>query len=502
MFFSGAGGSGKSECIRQVILYGRKFCEELKVPFTKQTIRVTALTGVAAVAINGETIDSAACLQTRRENLTHNDVTDWKSCRLLIIDEISFMSVAKLIQTNDRLNQLREQFTMFGGVSIVFCGDFRQLEPVGKGSNEETQPIYAAEGKGKALFRDAVNAFVELKGLHRFKDDKEWGEILLCLRNGEPTADDFEKINSRHIPTLHDNGILLPENSRYATYFNRTRDWINSQLFKKRIHEPTQEAAEDDLIMIFCDKIHLKQKNVYQPLSCPEQIWFKVGESDCTSARQGRIDPVLKLWKYREVMLTENELNNGNANGSQLIVIQVVLKHGCELGSVVVEGKDVPATVASDIKHVVVLDKQQNRIKHIEPKKFFFKASYPLPSEFCARSRSHSQEILSLSAFQIPFITNDATTGFKLQGSSVDNIVVTELSDKANWTYVLLSRVRTINGLFLKNKIPTDPALYAFDPKLKALMEEFCTKFPRVCIDNGERPTIAPLPHQLQSDLQ
>ena len=49
MFFSGAGGSGKSEVIKQVLLYCKLFCENIIVRFDASTIRITALTGVAAI---------------------------------------------------------------------------------------------------------------------------------------------------------------------------------------------------------------------------------------------------------------------------------------------------------------------------------------------------------------------------------------------------------------------------------------------------------------------
>lgn len=44
MFFSGAGGSGKSEVIKQVLAYASKFCMNLQVKFDRNTIRVTAMT--------------------------------------------------------------------------------------------------------------------------------------------------------------------------------------------------------------------------------------------------------------------------------------------------------------------------------------------------------------------------------------------------------------------------------------------------------------------------
>ena len=50
---------------------------------------------------------------------------------------------------------------------------------------------------------------------------------------------------------------------------------------------------------------------------------------------------------------------------------------------------------------------------------------------------------------QIPLISNNATTGHKLQGASVDMLYVPSWSYTLNWPYVVLSRVWTLEGLFI-----------------------------------------------------
>ena len=53
---------------------------------------------------------------------------------------------------------------------------------------------------------------------------------------------------------------------------------------------------------------------------------------------------------------------------------------------------------------------------------------------------------------QIPVNVNDATTGHKLQGMSKDVLIVTSWPFGGlfkNWEYVVLSRVRTLSGLYL-----------------------------------------------------
>ena len=76
----------------------------------------------------------------------------------------------------------------YGRIDIIFAGDLRQLEPVGK----FTKPIY--EGNCQA-FRDWIKCYLELGGIHRFRDDPEWGQLLLRLRSGKLTIQDINRIN-------------------------------------------------------------------------------------------------------------------------------------------------------------------------------------------------------------------------------------------------------------------------------------------------------------------
>ena len=57
---------------------------------------------------------------------------------------------------------------------------------------------------------------------------------------------------------------------------------------------------------------------------------------------------------------------------------------------------------------------------------------------------------------QFPVVGNFATTGHKLQGKSLDALLIAEWSKVKNWAYVVLSRVRTLAGLYLETPIPDD----------------------------------------------
>ena len=69
-----------------------------------------------------------------------------------------------------------------------FCGDFWQLEPV------TGNPLYSHLRADKKWVT-SINSHVVLAGLHRFKDDPEWGEILKRIRNDEHTQHDIDAID-------------------------------------------------------------------------------------------------------------------------------------------------------------------------------------------------------------------------------------------------------------------------------------------------------------------
>ena len=49
---------------------------------------------------------------------------------------------------------------------------------------------------------------------------------------------------------------------------------------------------------------------------------------------------------------------------------------------------------------------------------------------------------------------NHATTGHKLQGKTLKQLVIAQWSAMKNWAYVVLSRVTTLDGLYLLEPIP------------------------------------------------
>jgi hypothetical protein len=76
------------------------------------------------------------------------------------------------------------------------------------------KPVYAEDCPD---FKDWMNCFVELHGMHHFKDDSQWGVLLLCFHNGEVTTDDIDTISEPFVNSQTE----LPKDIKYATYFNK-----------------------------------------------------------------------------------------------------------------------------------------------------------------------------------------------------------------------------------------------------------------------------------------
>ena len=52
--------------------------------------------------------------------------------------------------------------------------------------------------------------------------------------------------------------------------------------------------------------------------------------------------------------------------------------------------------------------------------------------------------------------SNNATTGHKLQGCTIEDLYIPSWSNQTSWSYVAISRVTTLEGLFLGR--PLDPS--------------------------------------------
>jgi hypothetical protein len=136
------------------------------------------MSGVAATLLHGETTHMAIGINRRK--IPQSMIDEWEDTRLVFIDECSFASAGEICKINGNCQTFKlAPFKPAGGINLVYTGDFSQLEP------PRCVPIY--NNNRCPEFHDTLNAFIELDGMHRFRDDHTWGERLLLFQNGAPT---------------------------------------------------------------------------------------------------------------------------------------------------------------------------------------------------------------------------------------------------------------------------------------------------------------------------
>ena len=372
-------------------------------------------------------------------------------------------------------NLKQNQTKPFGGINIVFSGDMRQLEPVG----ENKKPVYEQECP---IFKNSINCFIELKGLHRFKQDLEWGKLLYRFRNGEVTEEDIDTINNQVV----DINTNLPSNIKYATYYNRDRDAINTALFETRCIEQRKKinnTSFNDTLMIFSDNIKIRDgSKKYVPFNNKTKFWTSCSENDIKLSRgKGRLDPVLKIYIGCRVMLTINiDVKNGQANGTQAFIDHVKLKENVTLTKTYIGNNlYIPSVSSLHIDYITLIHEnkkvQPNKF-NIYPKEHSFECKLLLPPDM--QQTGKDTELFHMKATQFQIIINNATTGHKLQGSGVENLFVHNWYYVTNWVYVILSRVKTKSGLFLRKKLDEDLSKYLVPKNLTRMLAKLRHKTP------------------------
>jgi ATP-dependent DNA helicase PIF1 len=130
VFLTGEPGAGKTYVINQYIAW-------LEAAGLK--VAVTASTGIAATHIGGMTIHSWSGLGVRYQlsaydldYIASNEkvVKRAKAAHVLVIDEISMLDGKVVDMVDQILRTVRQKPEAFGGLQVIFVGDFFQLPPI------------------------------------------------------------------------------------------------------------------------------------------------------------------------------------------------------------------------------------------------------------------------------------------------------------------------------------------------------------------------------------
>ncbi|MFN9654790.1 MAG: AAA family ATPase, partial [Dolichospermum sp.] len=407
MCLTGPGGSGKSHVIKCCRLYCKSFCDAIGKPFTFSVFPVTATSNAAASLINGITIHSAALLNNKYIHMDLSTDVNWTMSKMLVVDEIS-MADKKIFHKMDRnlriLTGHREK--LFGGLNIVYGGDFMQLAPVqGTAIYNSFEDILWHQSLNAAVFLDERN--------HRFNSDPLWGEILGRVQLGIPTDDDIKVMNDRLLGKVD-----LPSNVDcdltkivYGCYSNKKRNEITNACFLKYIinHNPlydsSMEPPQDTLLIKGI--VTVNNRDVGPEFH--KVLWSICGDDDVMVGKTTRIDPCLKLIIGSPLMLiTNTEKKRKLVKGMTGNYAGIKWKPGREAHVENYHGYKVNCCHVTDIDCIVLKLHTGDRIVEIQPE--MFQPSIKFPG-----SKSTSP-IKGYSILQFPVNHSLAVTGHKLQG--------------------------------------------------------------------------------------
>jgi hypothetical protein len=137
MHLTGSGGSGKSFVLKATKTFCEQLCYSIGQPFDESVFIVSATTNTAAAQVKGDTIHSLVSLRSRLSNILRNGNVNWKLAKIFFLDEISMFDIKDFLKLDKYLRHFMAQYNPeamnfpFGGLNIVLCGDFSQLNPIG-----------------------------------------------------------------------------------------------------------------------------------------------------------------------------------------------------------------------------------------------------------------------------------------------------------------------------------------------------------------------------------
>lgn len=405
LFITGGGGVGKSY-LTKVIIEWLRLCHSLQSG--QDPVVVTAPTGTAACAIKGSTLHSTLVLPVQHGKEPEFLKASAKTlkrlrdvfCRVhtIIIDEISMVSSRLLSYVDRRLREIKDNNEPFGGLNMIVIGDFFQLRPV------RGHYAFAIE----LLWPPFTPFFLDTNV--RQSGNASYSALLNRARVGLLTDADISQLPTRLIhplPFASSSAIhLFPKNKEL------------------HLHNDAMQSTLPDCLYEIPAFHYFGHDDLNRNAPVPEDLI----PSDDRNA--GGYPRMLKLSVGTRIMLLKNiHTKSGLVNGAMGFVSAIE----CDLQNL------------TRVLYIYITFDDDDIARNVQS---------PLPSQGIRLSRDSRDFIIKgrcIVREQFPLQPSWACTIHKVQGASLDRAVISLGNDvfEKGMAYVALSRVRTMDGLFL-----------------------------------------------------
>jgi ATP-dependent DNA helicase PIF1 len=416
IFITGPGGTGKSELIRMIYKHAKSQL--------KKNIHVTALTGCASILLNckAKTIHSwggiglgNGTIKQLVTKIKKNKLLKkvWNETDILIVDEVSMLSLKLFNMLNYIGKAIRGNRKPFGGIQLIFSGDFYQLPPVGHTDDLDTQRFcFESDDWNSVFHRDCQ---IELKKNFRQTDDS-YSSILNQIREG--------RIKKRS------NELLLQ-------YVGRKKDHT-------LVTEPTK---------LFPTKNKVEQINISKMSALDgEEREYKMQYNTKLKITKGDNELIIDNDETENNEIENNEIEN-NENQVELDLLAANLM--CEKEMKIKVGAQVMCIINIKSKltnDILICNGSQGIVTEFCEKTGYPKVKYNNGIHTVMKRHTWiSDKIPGIGVSQVPLILSWALTIHKSQGATLDAAEIDVGSGifECGQTYVALSRVKSLNGLYL-----------------------------------------------------
>jgi len=308
MFVAGPGRTGKSWIIDAL----RDFFHNQR---EDHRLRLASYTGVTSRNICGMTLHSALCLNKQNKQSAKGKVdliAMWCKVDYLIIDEVSMIGCQLMLRIHEALCEAKENSNPFGGINIIFVGNFAQLPPIGDTklySRLEKERVGTTKGQksvfGRLLWL-SITTIIILKELVRQneQEDPQFTQLLSRMRTGSCTDADYKFLAQkelRNLPTNFSNSIWAQ--APIIVSNNDIKDNLNMEYAK------AFAACTKQPLHYYCANDKRGGKDI-DDADLRNKLWSY--HSGKTEQHIG----MLPLCKGMPVMITQNyDVENGIVNG-------------------------------------------------------------------------------------------------------------------------------------------------------------------------------------------